>query len=84
MAIDGELEYPVGAKVVKTDFHVDDLLTGGDTIEEVKTIQKEVREMLKKAKFPMRKWSSNNNEILQREFKWIIINYYYNNLNQKK
>ncbi len=66
VAIDGEKEYPIGSNVVKNDFHVDDLLTGGDTIEMVATIWKEVREMLLKAKFPMRKWSSNSSKILQR------------------
>lgn len=75
IAIDGEREFPIGSKIVKTDFHVDDLLTGADTIDEVKTIWKEIKELLAKAKFPMRKWSSNNNEVLklipseEREFK---------------
>ena len=65
IAEDGEIEYPIGSKIVKNDFLVDDLLTGADKIEMVQTIWKEVREMLLKAKFPMRKWSSNSNEILQ-------------------
>lgn len=65
VAIDGERKYPVGSKVTKEDFHVDDLLTGADTVEKVKNIWKEVREMLSEAKFPMRKWSSNSNEVLR-------------------
>lgn len=65
LAIDGEHKYPVASKIVKTDFHVDDLLTGADTVETVKTIWKEVREMLAEAQFPMRKWSSNSNEVLK-------------------
>ena len=75
IAIDGKVNYPKSSRVVETDFHVDDLMTGGDTIEEVKIIWKDVKEMLLKAQFPMRKWSSNSSEILQeipeqeREFK---------------
>lgn len=57
LAIDSGSKYPVGSKVVKTDFHVDDLLTGADTVEKVGIIWKEVRGLLMEAKFPMRKWS---------------------------
>ena len=65
LAVDGEKKYPVGSNVVKTSFHVDDLLTGSDTVEKVETIWKEVRGMLMEAKFPMRKWSSNSNKVLR-------------------
>lgn len=65
IAKDEEKRYPTGSRVVKTDFHVDDLLTGGETEESVKAIWREVRELLSRAKFPMRKWSSNSNKVLQ-------------------
>lgn len=65
LAIDGENKYPVGSRVVKNDFHVDDLLTGADTVDAVKTVWKEVREMLAEAKFPMRKWASNSKEVIR-------------------
>lgn len=59
IAKDEEKNYPTGSRVVKTDFHVDDLLTGGETEESVKAICREARELLSRAKFPMRNWSSN-------------------------
>lgn len=65
LASDEAEKFPVGSKVVGSDFHVDDLLTGGDSIEAVKNIWKETRELLDTAKLHMRKWSSNNNNILE-------------------
>lgn len=65
LASDEAEKFPIGSKVVNSDFHVDDLLSGGDTIEEVKTIWRETTELLSTAKLPMRKWSSNNNNILE-------------------
>lgn len=57
--------FPIGSKIVESDFHVDDLLTGGDSIDAVKIIYQETTDLLKTAKLPMRKWSSNNNKILE-------------------
>lgn len=65
VASDEAENFPVGSRVVSSDFHVDDLLTGGDSIETVKKIWRETTELLATAKLPMRKWSSNNNKILE-------------------
>lgn len=75
LASDEAENFPIGSKIVDSDFHVDDLLTGGDSIEAVKNIWRETRDLLETAKLPMRKWSSNTNNILEqipedeREFK---------------
>lgn len=75
VAIDNTDRFPIGSKVVQNDFHVDDLLTGDDSIEGVKEIWSQVTKLMNSAKFPMRKWSSNVNSILseipeeEREFK---------------
>lgn len=75
VAIDNTDRFPIGSKVVQNDFHVDDLLTGDDSIEGVKEIWSQVTKLMNSAKFPMRKWSSNVNTILseipeeEREFK---------------
>ncbi len=64
VAVDGAINFPIGARVVKNDFHVDDLLTGEDSIEKVIEVWNQTRDLLKSAKFPMRKWSSNCMEVL--------------------
>lgn len=50
--------------IIKNDFYMDDLLTGGDTIEEVLKIKGEVTSILAGAGLPIRKFLSNNSEIL--------------------
>jgi hypothetical protein len=51
--------------VLKRDFYVDDSLTGADTKEEVRSIQKELTELLRSARFNIREWASNDPDILQ-------------------
>ena len=46
------------------DFYVDDLITGGDTINEVHVILHQVSNLLEKGNFIIRKWSSNNLSVL--------------------
>ncbi|XP_049301447.1 uncharacterized protein LOC125775048 [Anopheles funestus] len=47
------------------DFYVDDLLSGGDTAEEVKQIQGQLCGMLAAAGFRLRKWASNDASALR-------------------
>lgn len=65
LAADEAERFPVGSKVVKSDFHVDDLLTGDDTVDKVVEIWNQTKNLLQTAKFPMRKWSSNSDKILE-------------------
>lgn len=51
---------------IKRDFYVDDFLSGGDTIDGVVDLCKEVDSILSSAKFYLRKWQSNNKEILSK------------------
>ncbi|XP_052855155.1 uncharacterized protein LOC128263918 [Drosophila gunungcola] len=39
LSYDEKESYPVGAKIVRRDFYVDDLISGGDSVEEVKEIR---------------------------------------------
>ncbi|XP_055917435.1 uncharacterized protein LOC129949807 [Eupeodes corollae] len=55
--------YPTGSKIVHNDFYVDDLLTGADEIETLKTIQYEIAEVLKQGGFQLAKWYSNHPEL---------------------
>lgn len=59
LAADEEEKYPLGAKIVRRDFYVDDMISGGDSIEEVLAIRQEVSALLQKGDFIIRKWCSN-------------------------
>lgn len=59
LAADEENHYPLGAKIVKRDFYVDDMLSGGDFVSEVLTIRRKVAAFLERGDFIIRKWCSN-------------------------
>lgn len=56
--------HPVGAAVTLRDFYVDNLMTGASTLEELVTIKNEVIDLLTKGGFPLRKFASNNDSII--------------------
>ncbi|KAM8718925.1 hypothetical protein ACLKA7_011602 [Drosophila subpalustris] len=64
---DEEANFPLAAKVVRRDFYVDDLISGGDTVEEVTEIRMQVKELLRRGHFPIRKWCSNEPAALEGE-----------------
>ncbi|XP_067205391.1 uncharacterized protein [Linepithema humile] len=55
---------PMGSARILSDFYVDDLLTGADSIQDLITIRNEVNTILSKAGFVLRKWASNEQAIL--------------------
>lgn len=54
---------PIISSIILHDFYVDDLLTGGQTIDEVNLIKTEISSILKQFGFPLRKWRSNEKSI---------------------
>lgn len=52
------------AGIIKHDFYVDDLLSGGDSINEVIDIRRKVTAELASAGMPLRKWKSNNAQVV--------------------
>ncbi|KAL7725776.1 hypothetical protein ACLKA6_017606 [Drosophila palustris] len=64
---DEEANFPLAAKVVRRDFYVDDLISGGDTVEEVTKIRMQVKELLRRGHFLIRKWCSNEPAALEGE-----------------
>ena len=64
-AIDNEHIYPVASKIIKTDFYMDDLITGGTSVEEVKNLKTQIDTILRQAGFSLRKWASNKEEVLK-------------------
>ncbi|XP_053949452.1 uncharacterized protein LOC128857733 [Anastrepha ludens] len=65
LSYDEEGSFPIGAKIVRRDFYVDDLISGGDTIEEVIEIRRQVKGLLQRGGFNIRKWCSNEDGALQ-------------------
>lgn len=57
-------EYPHIADVILHDFYVDDLLTGAETVDELRQLKESITELLYSYGFPLRKWSSNDRSFL--------------------
>ena len=51
---------PLASRHVKTSMYVDDLLAGGDTVEEALELFAEIRSLLKKGSFNIVKWRSSS------------------------
>jgi len=67
LSYDEEESYPIGAKIVRRDFYVDDLIPGGDAVEEVREIRRQVMDLLSQGHFVIRKWCSNESAALEGE-----------------
>ncbi|XP_060518380.1 uncharacterized protein LOC132697105 [Cylas formicarius] len=65
-------DLPKICSIILHDFYVDDLLTGGDTKEEVQEIKDKLSKLLNDYGFPLRKWSSNDTSI-QSKFESNIL-----------
>ncbi|XP_071637475.1 uncharacterized protein [Temnothorax longispinosus] len=57
-------DLPLGAEVLEEDTYVDDVLSGGDTIEEAITKRDQVVTILKSGQFVLSKWSANHPQLL--------------------
>lgn len=58
-------DFPLACKVLQTDFYMDDVLTGSNSLCEAKLLQGQLIELLHRAGFELRKWCSNNKELLE-------------------
>lgn len=65
LASDERINFPLGSQIVYRDFYVDDLISGGNTIEEVNEIRTQTIKLLEKGNFMIRKWCSNDPRILE-------------------
>ncbi|XP_026462793.1 uncharacterized protein LOC113365450 [Ctenocephalides felis] len=52
--------YPIECEIIRKDFYVDDLITGADTLPQLKTIKQNLLKILNQAKFNLRKFNSNH------------------------
>lgn len=64
LAIDEELKHPKAADLVLHNFYVDDMLMGAETREEAIELISELCALLRKGKFTLHKWCSNDQGVL--------------------
>lgn len=64
LATENQTKYPEACTTILRDFYVDDLLTGEDTLERLKTLKQEISAILNTAGFNLRKWRSNEPAIV--------------------
>ncbi|GFU96475.1 integrase catalytic domain-containing protein [Trichonephila clavipes] len=63
LAIDEANNFPLVVPVVLSDCHMDDILSGFESIEEVIELQQQLIEMFKTAGMHLHKWCGNLHEI---------------------
>lgn len=64
LASENKDSYPIASTIIENDFYVDDLLTGSDSLEELSVHCKQVSDILKQGCFDLRKWISNESQVL--------------------
>ena len=64
LANESNLSYPLASKILKSDFYMDDIISGVDTVEQGRLVCNELSELLHSSGFHLRKWASNSVEIL--------------------
>lgn len=65
LADDEEMRFPIAAQVVRSDFYVDDCMSGADSVEEAIHLKAELLGIMKAGGLRLLKWSSNSMELLQ-------------------
>lgn len=56
-------KFPEASNIIKSDFYVDDVLSGGNSIEDVKILCAQISSILQQVHFPLHKWVSNDPEV---------------------
>lgn len=65
LAVDEGENFPIASEKLRTDYYVDDLMTGCETLDEGITLYKEMSELMSKGGFQLQKWVSNNEELAE-------------------
>ncbi|XP_070075705.1 uncharacterized protein [Drosophila takahashii] len=65
LASDEKSTFPIGSKITLWDFYVDDLITGGQSTQEVLEIMSQTKGLLARGGFKLRKWCSNERGVLE-------------------
>lgn len=65
LADDEEVNFPVGAKIIRGSMYVDDVLVGTHSVAEALVAREQIIGILGTAGFELRKWTSNTSDILK-------------------
>lgn len=65
LARDESVNYPEASRVIQEDCYMDDILTGASTLAAIKQLREDVEDLMLKGQFPIRKWCSNNDNVLE-------------------
>lgn len=60
-----QIEFPEACEIIKSDSYMDDVTSGCDDLESAVRLQREITSILAEAKFPLRKWKTNDIEFLK-------------------
>lgn len=69
LAIENQEQYPEACRMLRNDFYIDDLLSGGDCVSTLKKIKIDLTDILHSAGFTLHKWNSNESSIVNNYFK---------------
>ncbi|XP_029166209.1 uncharacterized protein LOC114937015 [Nylanderia fulva] len=64
LCADEGAQFPQGATALRRDCYVDDVVTGADNLDDAINLQTELRNLCMAGGFPLRKWASNNPDVL--------------------
>ena len=64
LVIDEGSSYPQASEVLSRDIYVDDICSGGESIDQAFELKRQLIALLNKGQFKLSKWASNNSELL--------------------
>lgn len=65
LAIDERKKYPVASQILENECYVDDVISGHNDLETAKMLQTQLLQLLRSGGMNLRKWSSNNTELIE-------------------
>lgn len=76
LALDEGEKFPLASNILENDFYVDNVLSGADSIQEAKKQSMQLMSLLQSGGFPLRKWSTNHDDIIADipdEYKEVLL-----------
>jgi hypothetical protein len=64
LAIENREKFPEASRIIENNMYMDDLLSGSQTVSGAKQIRDQIIEIMESAKFHLRKWVSNDSQVL--------------------
>ncbi|KAJ0169155.1 hypothetical protein K1T71_014936 [Dendrolimus kikuchii] len=65
LAVDEGNNFPEAARILNEDFFIDDCMSGSDDVSGAIQVSKDLKELLRRGGFKLKKWASNNSEFMQ-------------------